>query len=208
MKVAQEIDVDNVTIIINPQNKLEAKIPTSTPSEVVIEEVPNVTPANAVVTLNGTERRITKLGKVSGTEWLVFQLGTTEPAPPGFPSGTTEPTPSDITTDLDVTSCGSTRGENDHYRMSTSATVVVTTSNTGGKTPRTVKFDVKLGSQTRTYTYPYSMSNTYEWRDIGDFSYEGTKDYRFGNARVEFTDGSSSLPSSGTPIPCAMLATD
>lgn len=78
MKVAQEIDVDNVTIIINPQNKLEAKIPTSTPSEVVIEEVPNVTPVNAVVTLGGVQRGITKLGKVSGTEWLVFQLGKPE----------------------------------------------------------------------------------------------------------------------------------
>lgn len=79
MKVAQEIDVDNVTIIINPQNKLEAKIPTSTPSEVVIEEVPNVTPANKVVTLNGTDRKIVKLGKVNGTEWLVFQLETPKP---------------------------------------------------------------------------------------------------------------------------------
>lgn len=82
MKVAQEIDVDNVTIIINPQNKLEAKIPTNTPSEVVIEEVPNVTPVNAVVTLNGTTRRIVKLGKVNGTEWLVFQLDNPPPPKP------------------------------------------------------------------------------------------------------------------------------
>lgn len=30
MKVAQEIDVDGVTIVINTDNKLEAKIPTTT----------------------------------------------------------------------------------------------------------------------------------------------------------------------------------
>ena len=79
MKVCQEIDVNNVTIIINPQNKLEAIIPTSTPSEVVIEEVPNVVPNNSVVTLNGVQRRIVKLGKVNGTDWMVFQLDAPKP---------------------------------------------------------------------------------------------------------------------------------
>lgn len=78
MKVAQEIDVDNVTIIINPQNKLEAKIPT-TSNEVAIEEVPNETSVNAVVTLDGVHRRIVKLGKVNGTDWLVFQLEQPKP---------------------------------------------------------------------------------------------------------------------------------
>ena len=79
-KVVTEHDVDNVTIIINSENKLQAQLPDTTSGEVVIEEVPNVTTANDVVTLDGTMRKITKLGKVSGTEWLVFQLD--NPLPP------------------------------------------------------------------------------------------------------------------------------
>lgn len=196
MKVVQEIDVDNVTIIINPQNKLEAKIPTSTPSEVVIEEVPNVTPANAVVTLNGTDRKIVKLGKVSGTEWLVFQLDSPVDSP-------AQPAPSDIDTYLQY-DCVRSEGGVDHYKMITPLSVRVTTSDVGSKTPKTVKFDVKLGSQTRTYSYPYSASNTYVWNSINDFSYEGLTSYHIENARVEFTDGSSSLPSRNFNRRCVM----
>lgn len=183
MKVAQEIDVDNVTIIINPQNKLEAKIPT-TSSEVVIEEVPNVTPNNTVVTLNGTEHRIVKLGKVNGTEWLVFQLDS--PA---------QPAPSNIITFIEV-NCGRVEYGKDRYVMTDPVSVKVTTSDTGGKIPQTVKFDVTVGSQTRTYSYPYSASNTYEWNSINDFRYEGHTNFTFGNVSVEFTDGSVSLPNS------------
>ncbi len=328
MKVAQEIDVDNVTIIINPQNKLEAKIPTSTQSEVVIEEVPNVTPSNAVAILNGIARRIIKLGKVNGTEWMVFQLETPTPTPKPKPtitknihmefyddvgtisdggysfthtgkvrvitedsspftpndnpiyenysdsriemevSGNTQkrtnvaminfntmtyklfiaygdpqtssvltnvtsnganftveyedaiyeyritsvsvvqntpaqPELSDIDTYLNYT-CSWIVADEDHYRMTTPLLVSVTTSDVGSKTPKTVKFDVTLGSQTRTYSYPYSVGNTYEWNSINDFTYEGGTPYRVENARVEFTDGSSSLPSRNLNSDCIM----
>lgn len=79
MKVCQEIDVDNVTIIINPQNKLEAKIPTSTPSEVVIEEIN----ADLLFTFDqglvvhrndtNTNHPLQKLGRIKGTDWLVIR---------------------------------------------------------------------------------------------------------------------------------------
>ena len=333
-KVVTANDVDNVTIVINGENKLQAKLPATTPSEVVIEEVPNVTPANAVVTLNGIERRIVKLGKVSGTDWLVFQLDSSKPTiikniflgfyddvgadrdPGGAASGlgfdhtgkiryTYEdyspftfsdsstyvpfgnfictltfdgntqkgvdndiginrstmtynenvyynspqssstltrasfngvpgfrvehedaiyeyhitgvsvvqntpayPAPSDIQTDLTVDNCGETIDEGRYYKISTPASVQVTTSDTGSKIPHTVKFDVKLGSQTRTYSYPYSASNTYEWNSINDFTYEGHTSYTFNNARVEFTDGSVSLPSPIISHSCPMMALD
>lgn len=204
-KVVTDQDVDNVTIIINPQNKLEAKIPT-TSNEVVIEEVPNVSQSNSVVTLNGTERRITKLGKVNGTEWLVFQLDaplvTNEPVTP-VQSEPEQPPNSSINTHLNY-SCGSVEADGNRYVLSSPISVQVTTSDTGGKTPQTVKFDVKIGSQTHTYSYPYSASNTYEWANIGDFNYEGITTYSVKNARVEFTDGSVSLPSLNTNPACMM----
>lgn len=71
MKVAQEIDVDGVTIIINPQNKLEAKIPPSTTGSVEIEELTGI--LNATITSNSQEYPVTKVGRVKGTNWLVFQ---------------------------------------------------------------------------------------------------------------------------------------
>lgn len=81
-KVVTEHDVDNVTIIINPQNKLEAKIPT-TSNEVVIEEVTGITNfsdskgnyADAPFSINkgGQQYPITKVGRIVGTNWLVFQ---------------------------------------------------------------------------------------------------------------------------------------
>ena len=325
MKVCQEIDVDNVTIIINPENKLEAKIPTSTPSEVVIEEVPNVTTANDVVTLDGTMRKITKLGKVNGTEWLVFQLDNppppkptiqknirlefyddvgvnsgdgvnfshsgkvrviTEDGSPFTPNGgpvyvdypylemrmvfagsngvvtsyaqidfimmtyraevsyndvqmrssltrvlswsesfsaehedviyeyninsasrgadtPAEPAPSGINTYLEV-GCGSVEDGRGRYELVSPLSVKVTTSDVGGRVPQTVKFDVVLGSQSRTYSYPYSASNTYEWTSINDFIYEGNTDYHIENARVEFTDGSSSSASINYTNRCIM----
>ena len=82
MKVAQEIDVDGVTIIINTDNKLEAKINTNTPSKVVIEEVTGITNYNDgwdnyvnapfSITKGGQQYPITKVGRIAGTEWLVF----------------------------------------------------------------------------------------------------------------------------------------
>lgn len=90
MKVAQEIDVDNVTIIVNPQNKLEAVIPESSGS-VEIEEI------NASLTFTfqdgiivyrndtNTDHPITKLGRIKGTDWLVIRakgvFGDVEPVP-------------------------------------------------------------------------------------------------------------------------------
>lgn len=70
MKVCQEIDVDNITIIVNPQNQLE--------SQVVIEEV---TGLNMPVTLTkeDTEYSVSKVGKLTGTDWLVFQAEESTP---------------------------------------------------------------------------------------------------------------------------------
>ena len=316
-KVVTEHDVDNVTIIINSENKLQAQLPDTTSGEVVIEEVPNVTTANDVVTLDGTMRKITKLGKVSGTEWLVFQLDNplppkptiqknirlefyddvgvnsgdgvnfshsgkvrviTEDGSPFTPNGDpvyvdypylemrmefagsngvvssyaqidfimmtyraevsyndvqmrssltrvlswsesfsaehedafydyninsasrgadtpAEPEPSGIDTYFEVDR-GEIQNRGDHYELTIPLSVQVVTSDVGSKTPKTVKFDVVLGSQTRTYSYPYSASNTYEWNSINDFTYEGHKSVCIDNARVEFTDGSSSSSSS------------
>lgn len=64
MKICQEIDVDNVTIIVNPQNKLE--------SQVVIEEVTGLT-MPVTLTKDGKKHPVTKVGKLAGTDWLVFQ---------------------------------------------------------------------------------------------------------------------------------------
>lgn len=89
-KVVTEHDVDNVTIIINPQNKLEAKIPKSSGS-VEIEEI------NAFLSFTfdqglvvyrkdtNTNHPLTKLGRVKGTDWLVVRakdvFGDVEPVP-------------------------------------------------------------------------------------------------------------------------------
>lgn len=290
------------------------------PKNLLIEEIPNVTPLTDVVALGGTHRRIIKLGKIKGTEWMVFQLDapkphiqktisvefyddvgadsgdgvtfyhtgkvrvTTEDGSPFTPNGSSEysavsdidlravlkgntqdeanaypvinfntmtysleVTYSETQTSSTIESVGSlgvyfsvehedaiydytlnsaSRGADTpsqpepeqppnspietylkyncvdvtdtgtHYELSYSIPVQVTTSDTGGKIPQTVKFDVTLGSQTRTYVYPYSSGNTYYWDGIGDFIYEGQTHYRIANARVEFTDGSVSLPPS------------
>lgn len=177
-KVVTANDVDNVTIVINGENKLQAKLPATTPSEVVIEEVPDVTTANAVVTVNGVERKITKLGKVNGTDWLVFQLG--------------------LPTNISV-ECGKVYRMSDHFLVETPPVVRVTTPNMGGKTPQTVKFDVNIFAETRTYSYPYSESNEYVWNNFADFTYNPAAAWiTFSAASIVFTDGSSTTPSSSS----------
>lgn len=87
-KIVTANDVDNVTIIINPQNKLEAKIPPATTGAVEIEEIPNTSPVTArVITIDGTHYQMSKVGVIKGTEWLVFQLKDFVPAitPPPAP---------------------------------------------------------------------------------------------------------------------------
>ena len=190
-KVVTEHDVDNVTIIINSQNKLEAKIPEPSGS-VEIEEID----ANLWFTFDqglvvhkndtSTNHQLTKLGRVKGTDWLVIRANDV--------FGDVKPAPSGIDTYLEV-DYGWVEDGGDHYKLISPLSVNVTTSDVGGKTPKTVKFDVVLGSQSRTYSYPYSASNTYEWNSINDFTYDGSTRYRIENARVEFTDGSSSASS-------------
>lgn len=90
------------------------------------------------------------------------------------------------------------------YNMDEPLRLTIRTSDVGNKTPITVKFDVMLGSQTRTYSYPYSSGNTYYWNDIDNFNYEGQTSYSISNARVEFTDGSVSLSSTNTNPGCMM----
>ena len=90
MKVAQEIDVDNVTIIINPQNKLEAKIPPATAGAVEIEEIPNTSSLDSsIIRIDGKYYPMSKVGVIKGTEWLVFQLKDFVPAT--TPTPVTEP---------------------------------------------------------------------------------------------------------------------
>ena len=196
-KVVTEHDVDNVTIIINSENKLEAKIPESSGS-VEIEEIDAnlwfTSDQGLVVHKNdtNTNHQLTKLGRVKGTDWLVIRANDV--------FGDVKPAPSGINTYLEV-DCSWVENGGDHYKLTNPLSVKVTTSDTGGKTPQTVKFDVVLGSQTRTYSYPYSESNTYEWNSINDFTYEGGTRYRIENARVEFTDGSSSSSSSLHQLP-------
>jgi len=72
MKVCQEIDVDNVTIIVNPQNKLE--------SHVVIEEVAGLT-MPVTLSKDGKSYPVSKVGKLTGTDWLVFQVQEFIPPP-------------------------------------------------------------------------------------------------------------------------------
>lgn len=178
-KVVTANDVDNVTIVINGENKLQAKLPETTASEVVIEEVPNVATANAVVKVDGVERKITKLGKVNGTDWLVFQLDT---------STQTEPLP--ILTDLSV-ECGEIVAAGDHFEVNRPPVVRITPSNMQGRIPQGVKFVVAVGNETRSYSYPYSASNEYVWNNIADFSYDPGESLTFSNAVVVFTDGQS-----------------
>lgn len=72
MKVCQEIDVDNVTIVINSQNNLE--------SRVVIEEVTGLT-MPVTLTKGGKKYPVSKVGKLAGTDWLVFQVQEFIPPP-------------------------------------------------------------------------------------------------------------------------------
>lgn len=90
MKVAQDINVDNVTIIINGENKLEAKLP-ETSGSVEIEEIDAnlwfIFDQGLVVHKNDTNTNhpLSKLGRVKGTDWLVVRakdvFGDVEPVP-------------------------------------------------------------------------------------------------------------------------------
>ena len=203
-KVVTEHDVDNVTIIINSENKLEAKIPEPSGFTEIEEIDANLwftSEQGLVVHKNdtNTNHQLTKLGRVKGTDWLVIRANDV--------FGDVKPAPSDINTYLEV-DCGLIEDREDRYTLISPLSVKVTTSDTGGKTPQTVKFDVVLGSQTRTYSYPYSESNTYEWNSINDFTYEGRKSVCIDNARVEFTDGSSSSSHRTTRSCVTSLAND
>ena len=153
---------------------------------------------------DGTNYPINKVGRIKGTDWLVLQASGlfVQTQPPEQPP---EQPPSDtpIYTYYDVI-CGDVTDAGGYYTMSIPLKVRVYTSDTGGKTPQTVKFDVAVGSQTRTYSYPYSPNNMYEWSSIGDFAYEGQTNYEVKNARVEFTDGSVSLPPATISPACTM----
>lgn len=90
-KVVTENDVDGVTIIINPQNKLEAKIPPSNAGSVEIEEL--IVVLNSSIIGNDRSYPITKVGRIKGTNWLVFQaegLFNTTTTPPSTDETRTE----------------------------------------------------------------------------------------------------------------------
>ena len=199
-KVVTEHDVDNVTIIINSENKLEAKIPEPsgfTEIEEIDANLQFTSDQGLVVHKNdtNTNHQLTKLGRVKGTDWLVIRANDV--------FGDVKPAPSDINTYLEV-DCGLIEDREDRYTLISPLSVKVTTSDVGGRVPQTVKFDVVLGSQSRSYSYPYSASNTYEWNSINDFIYEGRPSYHIENARVEFTDGSSSSAASTSTQRCVM----
>ena len=71
-KVVTENDVDNVTIVVNARNQLE--------SQVVIEEVAGLT-MPVTLTKEGKSYPISKVGKLTGTDWLVFQVQEFIPPP-------------------------------------------------------------------------------------------------------------------------------
>ena len=86
MRVAQNIDVDGVTIIINPDNKLACATPANGGSTTVeIEEVTGITNyhdgwGNYInqpfsIAKGGQRYPITKIGRIKGTNWLVLQAG-------------------------------------------------------------------------------------------------------------------------------------
>lgn len=71
-KVVTEKDVDNVTIVVNAQNQLE--------SQVVIEEVADLS-MPVTLTKDGKAYPVSKVGKLTGTDWLVFQVQEYIPPP-------------------------------------------------------------------------------------------------------------------------------
>lgn len=75
-KVVTDQDVDNVTIIINDNNKLACATPSGSGSTAVeIEEIPNTsTVTDRVIAIDGKQYQMSKVGVIKGTEWLVFQL--------------------------------------------------------------------------------------------------------------------------------------
>ncbi|MCI7480129.1 MAG: hypothetical protein MSA88_06815, partial [[Pasteurella] aerogenes] len=66
MQVAQKINIDNESIVINEENEIK--------SVTLIEEIPNVTSSTNVVNIDGIGYPIGKVGKIKGTDWLVFKL--------------------------------------------------------------------------------------------------------------------------------------
>lgn len=85
MKVAQEIDVDGVTIIINPQNKLEAKLPDNSTLDFEEVELTNFTAFGGETTAQQiTEQNIfgidnkpmglIKLVRLKDTNYFMFKL--------------------------------------------------------------------------------------------------------------------------------------
>lgn len=210
-----ELKVDGTTVKKKPDGTVYA-VQGAGAGSVEIEEVTGITNyydgwGNTVdapfqLSKDGTTYPITKVGRIKGTDWLVLQASGlfVQPQPPEQPPESEQP-PSDtpIATYLEY-ACVDITDAGGYYEMSNPISVHVTTSDTVGKTPQTVKFDVTLGSQTRTYSYPYSSGNVYNWNSIGDFDYEGTTSYSIGNARVEFTDGSLSLPPTIIHPSCTM----
>lgn len=209
-----ELKVDGTTVKKKPDGTVYA-VQGAGAGSVEIEEVVlqgyadsmgNFADAPFQLSKDGTNYPINKVGRIKGTDWLVLQANGlfVQPQPPEQPPESEQP-PSDtpIYTYLEY-ACVDITYAGGYYEMSNPISVHVTTSDTVGKTPQTVKFDVKLGSQTRTYSYPYSSGNVYNWNSIGDFDYEGQTSYSIGNARVEFTDGSLSLPPTSIYPSCMM----
>lgn len=204
-KVVTDKDVDGVTIIINTDNKLACATPSGSGSTAVeIEELSYrefldsgdiIRPFMSKLWVDNKAYPINKVGRIKGTNWLVFQaegLLQTQPTPP-----VTEPEQPPVTTQPDTlttkTGCPHTITDTGSgYEMDGALTIYHTLHNNSGKVPQSLAFTVNVGSQSREYTVPYpGPSVPYKWTSISDFAYEGQTLLSVSNIKVVFTDGSS-----------------
>lgn len=108
MKVAQEIDVDGVTIIINPQKKLEAVLPDNPTLDFEEVELTDYTAQEGGEVLKenylqsfgieNKEAKVVKLVRVKGTDYFMFKLegvGASEEPAPDLPPADKPTSPTD-----------------------------------------------------------------------------------------------------------------
>lgn len=178
MKVCQEIDVDNVTIVINPQNKLEAKFP-ELDTGIEVEEIKLDEMATLpIVAINGQQYTIGKIGVIKGTPWMVFQLAgyahepTVDPEP--IVDEPSQPPLKQYQLSLDSPGAGTyyyTKGEGyNGLRYKFSADVIDnTTSNLLDPSQiKTLKFTANASNTYKTFEVPYESPYIVDFSDFED----------------------------------------
>lgn len=178
MKVCQEIDVDNVTIVINPQNKLEAKFP-ELDTGIEVEEIKlDEMGTLPIVAINEQQYTIGKIGVIKGTPWMVFQLAgyahepTVDPDP--IVDEPSQPPLKQYQLSLDNTPVSdfyyiNGKGYDGLYYKFSADVIDNTTSNLLDPSQiKTLKFTATVANTSKTFAVPYTSPYTVDFSSFED----------------------------------------